>query len=860
MLRSRTIDCMSAQKHEPRGVLGAIGGMVGFSALAGLLVTVMVTPALAVTGMTATNTIGIFESLPSFIAIGDQPQKNEIYVYTGVDKETGAPINPGLIATVFNQNREEVKWEDVSDNIKHATLSGEDRRFYEHGGVDVTGVIRAAIKNSVAGEVAGGASTLTMQLVKNIYIQQALEEPTPELQKAGIKKAQEASFERKLKEMKLAIGLEKRYTKDEIMLAYLNIAGFGGNTYGIQAAAQRYYNVSAKDVTIAQAASLMAIVQEPGKRSLDTPEHYEDNRIRRDNIIKIMASEKYITNAERDEALATPVDETTVKLTDPKNGCVAAYVYAKQFCDYIIKSVKDFEALGSSEMERKAKWAIGGYKVYTTLNASLQKVAQLTLQQYAPIYETRMQLGASSTTIQVGTGRILTMAQNKVFDDRASAAKDSRTSALNFNTDDVYGGSRGFQVGSTYKVFTLINWLQQGFGLNEVVNANARTVNQAQFADSCGGPWGSPWKFRNDSGETGTRTVMAATAGSVNGAFVSMALELDQCNTKKAAEALGVHTAITKDNPKTKFVENVLGTNPSSILGTNDIAPMTMAAAYAGIANNGTYCKPIAVDFFIKDGEKIAGQAPDCRPGIDPEVAAATQYALAGAMKGYGANPRDGIPIIGKTGTTNESKQTYIIGATTKVSTIVWVGNIKGTFPMRKYPSGGTLRHTIGHIIMSAANGIYGGGAFPEPPAKLMTGTGITLPNYIGTSLESTKGSIEGLGLAYGSMGAIDSDLPAGVVARTLPASGKVMARGQMVQVWRSNGSMSAVPDVVTGNPTFGAAQATLNGAGFTSVTQACAVAPNAGLIGKVISSDPSPGKAWVRTKEIKLGVGAVNC
>ncbi|TBN55418.1 PASTA domain-containing protein [Glaciihabitans arcticus] len=852
---------MSAQKLQPRGVLGAIGGMVGFSALAGLLVTVMVTPALAVTGMTANNTIGIFESLPDFIAIGDQPQKNEIYTYSKVDKETGMPVKPVRIASVFNQNREEIKWEQVGDNLKHATLSGEDRRFYEHGGVDVTGVIRAAVKNAAAGGVEGGASTLTMQLVKNIYIQQALEEPTEELRKAGIKKAQEASFERKLKEMKLAIGLEKRYTKDEILLAYLNIAGFGGTTYGIQAAAQRYYNVSAADVTVAQAASLMAIVQEPGARSLDTPDHYAANQVRRDSIIKTMYTEKYITAAERDEALATPVDKTTVILTNPKNGCVAANKYARQFCDYVVKSVKDFEALGSSEVERKAKWAIGGYKVYTTLNMDLQKVAVETVQQYAPNNETRMELGASSTTIQVGTGRILTMAQNKDFDDTSAAKKNIRATALNFNTDDAYGGSRGFQVGSTYKVFTLINWLQQGLGLKEVVNANPRTVNQAEFADSCGGPWSGPWKFRNDSGETGTRTVMSATAGSVNGAFVTMALQLDQCNTKKAAESLGVHTAILKDNPKTKFVENVLETNPSSILGTNDIAPMTMAAAYAGIANNGTYCAPIAVDFFINsDGEKVAGQARDCRPGIDPEVAAATQFALAGAMNAYGANPHDGIPIIGKTGTTNESKQTYIIGATTKVSTIVWVGNIKGTYPMRSYPSGGTLRHTIGRIIMGAANNIYGGGEFPEPPARLMTGTGIPLPNFIGASSGSTKTAIEGLGLTYAAGGEMDSALPKGQVARTSPGAGTVMARGQSVKVWRSNGALVKLPDAVTGNPSFNDGRDILVNAGFTNVAETCAVITDPQLENKVVSSSPSPGAAWSKAKQVKLGVGHLVC
>ncbi|MGV8884522.1 MAG: transglycosylase domain-containing protein [Microbacteriaceae bacterium] len=855
---------MSAQKREPRGVLSAIGGLVGFSALAGLLVTVMVTPALAVTGMTASNTIGIFESLPSYIAIGNQPQKNEIFAYSGVDKETGEPKSPVLLATLFKQNREEVRWDDVSQYLKDATVAAEDKRFYQHGGVDLTGLIRAAAKNAASGGVEGGASTLSMQLIKNIYIQRAIESaPTLEAQDKAVKEAQRTTIERKLKEMKLAIGIEKKFTKDEILLAYLNIAGFGGNTYGIEAAANRYFKVSAADVTIAQAASLMAIVQEPGKRALDNPTHYEDNRIRRDSIIKTMYSEKMITLEERDEALATPIDETTVKLTDPKVGCVNGNGFARQFCDYIRTNVKNFESLGATADERQKAWDTGGYKVYTTLNYKLQQVAQKTVQQYAPNNETRLALGSSSTSVQVGTGRILTMAQNKIFDDTARGAKNKRASALNFNTDQPYGGSAGFQVGSTYKVFTLINWLQQGFGLNEVVTVGPRKVDQSTFADSCGGPWGGTWNPRNDSGETGNWTVRAATANSVNGGFVTMAQQLDQCDTKKAAIALGVHTAVPVDNPRTpNRVENELSTNPSNILGTDDIAPLTMAAAYAGIANNGTFCEPIAVDFFFgPEGTKLPGQARNCRSAIDPDVAAATQTALAGAMARYGANPRDGIPIIGKTGTTNESKQTYVIGATTKVSTIVWVGNIKGNFPMRNYPGGGNLRHLIGHVIMSAANSMYGGGKFPDPPAKLLMGTSIQLPNFIGSAPESAKQAIEGLGLTYAAGGQVDSDQPAGTVARTSPGPGGSLARGQTVKVWVSKGNMSKVPDVVTGNPDPAAATATLNSAGFTTVDQACAVVdPGSPNVGKVVSSDPAPGKSWVRTKPVTLGIGAYSC
>ena len=856
---SRTIDHMSAQNSQPRGFLSAALGMVGFSALAGLLVTVMVTPALAVTGMAASTTINVFESLPEFIRIDDQPQQNEIYAWSGKKDENGEKIYT-LVATVYNQNRQEVKWDEVSDYIKQATIAGEDRRFYEHGGVDITGVIRTAINNALKGGVEGGASTLSMQLIKNIYIQQALQLPTAEEQEKGVEEAQRTSFERKIKEMKLAIGIEKRFTKDEILLKYLNIAGFGSTTYGIEAAAQRYYNTSAKDVTIAQAASLIAIVQKPGGRSLSTPDNYEANKERRDVILRSMYAEGFITEAEQNEALATPVDDTTVKLQTSKNGCIAAASIAKNFCDYVIRSVKDFAALGATEVERKAAWAIGGYKVYTTLDLRLQKTSQETVRNLVPRKETLLKLGGSSTSVQVGTGRILAMSQNKVFDDSEDGSKKRGNSAINFNTDFAYGGSSGFQVGSTYKVFTLINWLEQGFGLNEVLVVTPKKWDISIFADRCNGPGSGTWSPRNDSGETGTRTVAAATAGSVNGGFAQMASQLDQCDTRDIAVSLGVHVATKPwtSNPD----ESGLRTNPSVILGTDSIAPLTMAAAYAGIANNGEYCKPIAVDSFVNSaGEKLDGQAQECTKALDDDVAKATQFALAGAMRGYASNPGDGVPIIGKTGTTNGSVQTYVIGATKKVSTIVWVGNIRGNYPMRSYPGGGTVRHVIGKIIFSKANQLYGGGAFSAPPQRLMNGAGIELPNLIGQSPEDVKGIIEGLGLTYKQEGEVDSDIAAGHIATQSPGAGSTMARGQTVVVKLSNGTLNALPDVVTGNPDYLTAKGMLKDAGYKTVSKKCVELdlgdPN---IDRVVSSDPSPGTPYARNKRVTLGVGSLEC
>ena len=795
--------------------------MLGLSALAGVLVTVMVTPALAVTGIAASNTIGIFEGLPEYLKINEQSQRNVLYAQNTANPDDG--YTP--IATVYAENREEVAWEEVSQYIKDATLAGEDRRFYQHNGVDVQSIVRTALGNFASGDIQGGASTLTMQLVKNIGITEALKSDTVEERDALIKQANEQTLERKLKEAKLAIGLEKEYSKDEILLAYLNIAGFGGNTYGIQAAAQQYFGVSASDVTIAQAASLIAIVQQPGARSLGDPENYAANQNRRDVILDSMLAEGYISASEHREAIATLVDEEFVSINAPQSGCYAANLYAKFFCDYVLKSVGDFETLGSTREEREAAWKLGGYDVYTTLNLSLQTVTQARVWEMVPTTDPRLEIGSVATSIEVNTGRVLTMAQNKVFDDRSAefGGGTPGTTAVNYATDRDYGGSSGFQTGSTYKVFALVQWLNEGRGLNEVVDASRTRLNQAAFVDTCadgGGPWGGPWNIRNYSPAASAMSVFKATVQSVNTAFAAIAEQLDQCAIRKAAESLGVHRA--DGDP--------LQTNPAAVLGTNDIAPLTMANAFAAIASGGNYCEPIVVDRFVdRDGTDLGGQVSECRRAISAEVAAAASSPMQAVVtQGTATASRtgDGIPMIAKTGTTDSATHTWMIGSSSRVATAVWVGNVVGLVPLRNFPNGTQLRHQIFKVAQGAINAQYGGGEFAKPPARLLTGAGVTVPPVAGQTLEQAKNLLEGLLFRFAQGNAVDSDLPAGRVVSASPATGTLLAKGSTVTVTTSLGNLVAVPDVVTAGTDYNTARATLQLSGFTNVSQTCVEFP----------------------------------
>jgi membrane peptidoglycan carboxypeptidase len=719
------------------GVLSAVGGIVAMSVLAGVLVAAAVTPAIAVTNVAAKSTASVFDDLPSYITVGAQSQQNQIYAM-----KDGQPVQ---IATTYDQNRQEVGWSGISTYLKDAAVDGEDHRFYSHGGVDLPSVVRAAIFNTTdSSNGISGSSTLDMQLVKNILVQQAVQISNPAKQKAAYADAIEDTFSRKLKEMKLAIGLDQRYTKKQILTAYLNITGFGGNTYGVEAASEEYFSTTADNLTIAQAASLIAIVQQPNLQNLGTPKDYAANKIRRDEILADMLTAKDITKAQYDTALATPI-AAEVKLTPPSSGCLYA-ADAKFACDYVERLVPTLTSLGATTADRAANWAKGGYKIYTSIDLDQQDVAQAALDKDAPATETRFALGAAADAIEPGTGRILVMAQNKGYDNSATAASataSTATTAINYSTDEAYGGSSGFQTGSTYKIFTLTDWLENGNALNDVVNGSVRAFNDASFPAKCmpPGSYIGIYKPANDSAsEGGPMTVLAATENSVNAAFVGMAQKLDLCDIRTVAEDMGVHRADGTD----------LQTDPSSVLGTNEIAPLSMAGAIASIGAGGLYCAPTIVDSIVdSNGTKLAGQPKDCSQAMPPNIASTDAYALADVMKsGTGApgNPQDGVPIAGKTGTTDGSYQNWLIASTTKAALAVWVGNIQGTpaLATAKDPQGDqslrliTVAGTNGYntkfnifrTIMASidTNPTYRGGTFPAADPTLVNGGQSTYP------------------------------------------------------------------------------------------------------------------------------------
>ena len=584
-----------------------------------------------------------------------------------------------------------------------------------------------------------------------------------------------------------------------------------------------------------------------------------------------MFAAKHITQSQLDAALKVTESAKTIKNIPPSQGCSAAIDNAQFWCAYIKTLYPDLAAFGSNATDRAKNWKIGGYKIYTTLDVGLQGAAQSVENQWVPATLPTMDIGGATTSVEVGTGRILVMVENRTFNESKTGGGPG-TTAINYAVDQKNGGSAyGFQAGSTYKPFTLMNWLQHGHGLNDLVDATPNpNLDLSKYKDRCepNGYGGTYGKYTNDEGEKGPFTVMRATAQSVNGVFLNMGKELDQCDTRDDAIAFGVHSGHTDASAPGGFLP--LDHKPSAILGTNSVAPLTMAAAYAGIANGGVFCAPIAIDSVISpEGQKLPGQTKACSAALDPGLNAAVGVAMQGVFSGgtAGAARPAGVAILGKTGTTNKSVQTWTVGSTTKVSTAVWVGNATGQVPTRitRPPvhcpgtanQVATLRNCVFKHTMEAIDAAYPPGKFPPAPAQYLNGSTVPLADYAGQTVTAATAQLQALGFDVNVVqGTVASAQPANTVAYTDPGPGLKLSSGFLINIYVSDGSLAKTVPNVTDDP-FPAAKAAIAAAGFTTdAVQGCVVTSDLSKVGKAISTDPVQGWQGPAATKITVLIG----
>src|SRR5690625_4605120 len=330
----------TSRAMHPGQVIAAFLAFLLFAGVGGVLAAGLVMPVVAATGAVTQASSQLFDELPSELGSEEMSEQSVL-----------RDRNGRVLARFYMWNRITVPLERIDPLMRDAVIATEDHRFYEHGGIDTEGLIRAAFTNLSGGALQGG-STLTQQYVKNVLVENSR---IAEDQEAYIE-ATKASMGRKLREAKMAISLEKTRSKDEILEGYLNIAQFGASVWGVEAASRHYFSHSAKEMTPAEAALLAGITNAPNK--YDPIINPENSVERRDYVLRRMFEEGFITRAQYDEAVATPLEEMLDE-SSTTSGCVTAGRSA-YFCDYVKRVIQNDPTFGETRAERTRLLMQGG--------------------------------------------------------------------------------------------------------------------------------------------------------------------------------------------------------------------------------------------------------------------------------------------------------------------------------------------------------------------------------------------------------------------------------------------------------------------------------------------------------------------
>ncbi|MGW2873427.1 transglycosylase domain-containing protein [Kitasatospora sp. NPDC001225] len=655
------------RRETPIGFLGHAATFLGSSVLGGVLLAGLILPAAGAVGLGAKNGAEGFESIPDDFRTPPLSQATQIF-----------DANGGLIAKVYERDRTVIPADQMSPLIRTAQVDIEDARFYEHGAVDLKGILRAITKNAESGAAVQGASTLTQQYVKNVNVEKAGDDTD------AVREAQRKTLGRKIQELRYAIKLEEDLSKEQILTNYLNITFYGHQAYGIQAASQRYFSKDAKDLSLPEAAMLAGLVQNPSQ--YDPKLHPVAAQKRRDTVIDKMVENKHITADQAREAKAAPLG---LNYRDPQNGCITAKAGMGFFCDYVRHVVKQDPVFGKSSAERKKLWDTGGLNIYTTMDPDKQAAAQNAVS--TKVYVTDP-VSAAMTMVEPGSGKILSMAQTRPY----GLAKEKNETVVNYNVDAAMGGGIGFQPGSNFKPIVAAAALEAGLSPTQRYDSPNRM--DWPTMKTCDGTWKNLSKGKKEgtipnesAGEVGPYELKQAMALSVNTYFVQMEQEIGLCAVKQMANKLGMEG---------KANGEPLQELPALGLGTQEVSPLTMANVYATFAARGTYCAPLAINRITTvDGTDVPVPPVHCSPAMSEDTADVINSVLLGVTE-KGGTARDlglddGRQIAGKTGTTDEKKSAWFTGYTGNLAGSVWLGSPGTKVPMRNIRIGGKYQAEV---------------------------------------------------------------------------------------------------------------------------------------------------------------------
>ncbi len=657
-----------------------------------------------------------------------------------------------LLGELTERNSRPVPLDQIPNLVIGAVLSAEDDSFMTHGGIDYKSIARALIADLRGGNTQGG-STISQQVVKQNFI------------------GSEATLKRKVAEAAVAIELERRYTKEQILEFYLNSVYFGNNAYGVKAAAQEYFGKDLADLTVAEAAALPVPIRNPSLYNLRNTESRIPLRVR-NAVIDNMVANGYVSPEDGAAAKAEPIvvapheefqdpapqvliaARNTV-LNDPQYGLGATYLQRKR-------------ALFGCPADDTECQGGGGLKIYTTVDFTLQEQARAILKDWFP------------PDSDLPTGAIAMV-------DNRTGATVVMASGLDYGTD-IAAGQRQYDLatkgrrnpGSAFKPFGLIAALEQGITLNSYWDYETpQTLDYGGI---------EPWVCRNAGDNApGVRSLEEALYRSTNTVFCQVAIRVGGQSIVDVAHRLGI--------------KSPLNAVPSVVLGTSAVSPLEMASAYSTIANEGARVENYLIE-RIEDaeGNVIYQHQVEKTQVLEPALAAAVINTMQKVVsQGTGGNAYIGRPQIGKTGTHETYLDAWFVGAVPQYTTAVWVGfpdaqlpmvnlTVHGTFIPKMY--GSSAPAPIWQEFMTRVLAGVPVEDFPEDPP----GTSVyyatpraEVPDVAGLDYKKAQKELLQAGFDV-DLKLVNSNEPKNVVVGTDPVAGARAEQGTTVIIEISNG------------------------------------------------------------------------
>lgn len=737
------------ERFEPVPVTGRRGrSFLGFLAVPLLASIGLCAAGLPATGAAingAHHVIQMWNELPA-----DTPTEEALPQHTILLDKDGKEFG-----RFYSENRIDVTLAHISPHLIDALLATEDSRFRDHQGIDGVGLVRAAVSNFTGGG-RQGASTITQQLVQNILISNARDE-TEQQVAIGNK------IPDKLREIRYALELENKLTKDQILEMYLNAVYFGNGAYGAEAAAQIYFGTSAKKLDTAQAALLVGMLKNPsGYNPIKHPQAATD---RRATVLQRMVTTGSLTQNEATTAGRVKLPTTLGTIS---SGCDKSDY--PHFCSLVRSEMLSNVAFGQTAEERAHKLTRGGTTVTTTLDRQAMRAAA---QAATNALGTDNRVAAGIATVVPGTGHLAAVAQNHAWD---------RTQ-ITFAT-------RAFQPGSAMKPVVLAAAMENGIPATTVLNSD--------------GPYRPPGLAWPRNGFTnygyfqyGNMNGAEALRKSTNVYFIRLIAKTGVIKTADTARRLGIKT----------IPQNLTGREASLALGGYVVTPIDMANAYSVFAADGIGCDVTTITHMARTstGEKLKAPDTNCHEVL-PAAAADTVGALmAEPFKKGGTLAKVGMPAWptgAKTGTTNNNTDNWTVGTTRQYASAVWLGDPRGSqaHPLKTVKAYGktyyntTGAEVAGPIFKAVIEGTHRGLPKEKMPkanhASSTIHTGKNIPDVRGMSTESALASLESAGATIEiDPQTLESDFKPGTVVSQSPAGGSTWAADTTITLTLTHGS-----------------------------------------------------------------------